>query len=56
MLVVCRYYSKHKYSVICLEAVNVLSLEVSKTRLDGAMGRLIWWGQQDKQPEAGGWI
>jgi len=25
------------------EAVNALSLEVFKTRLNGALGRLIWW-------------
>jgi len=35
------------------EAVDAPSLESFKTRLDGALGSLSWWGAA--LPTAGGW-
>lgn len=35
------------------EVVDAPSLEVHKARLDGALGKLIWW--EMSLPTAGGW-
>jgi len=37
------------------EVVDAPSLEEFKTRLDGALGSLIWWGATSQQQRVGNW-